>query len=165
MLKDFLQGKWLGHPLHPALVHVPAGLLPASLIFDVLVFARPDDAAAARCAFWCIAVGLSVALLAAPTGLADWWEVKPGKPARRLGVYHMVMNVVVLSLMALSLYLRRGGVTNAAVMLNVFANLILFVSGGIGAHMVFDQGIGVARMSKKKWRAIARAGHARLPVE
>ena len=30
-LKDLLQGKWLGHPLHPALVHVPTGLWPAAL--------------------------------------------------------------------------------------------------------------------------------------
>ena len=25
MIKAFLQGKWLGHPLHPAMVHLPTG--------------------------------------------------------------------------------------------------------------------------------------------
>ena len=25
-LVDILQGKWLGHPLHPAVVHLPLGL-------------------------------------------------------------------------------------------------------------------------------------------
>jgi uncharacterized membrane protein len=33
---DFLKGKWLGHPLHPILVHIPMALWPASLIFDLL---------------------------------------------------------------------------------------------------------------------------------
>ena len=35
---------------------------------------------------------------------------------------------------------------------------VLFISGYIGGGMVFDKGIGVARMSKSKWAKIARAG-------
>jgi uncharacterized membrane protein len=36
MIKSFLQGKWLGHPLHPALVHIPVGAWTAALIFDLI---------------------------------------------------------------------------------------------------------------------------------
>ena len=36
LFKALLQGKWLGHPLHPALVHLPTGLFPAALLFDVI---------------------------------------------------------------------------------------------------------------------------------
>lgn len=39
LLKDFLQGKWLGHPLHPLLVHLPTALWPAALVFDILSIA------------------------------------------------------------------------------------------------------------------------------
>jgi hypothetical protein len=42
---------------------------------------------------------------------------------------------------------------------------VLVVSGYLGSRMVFDQGTGVARFSKKKWRAIALAGGANLPAE
>jgi hypothetical protein len=35
-LFDFLKGTWLGHPLHPILVHVPMAMWPGALIFDVL---------------------------------------------------------------------------------------------------------------------------------
>src|SRR5688572_10690449 len=35
-MKEFLQGKWLGHPLHAALVHLPMALWPAAAVFDVL---------------------------------------------------------------------------------------------------------------------------------
>jgi hypothetical protein len=45
------------------------------------------------------------------------------------------------------------------------ANGVLFVSGYLGGRMAFEHGVGVARMSKKKWRAIAEAGHARLPAQ
>ena len=42
---------------------------------------------------------------------------------------------------------------------------VLFVSGYLGSRMVFDQGVGVARMSKKRWRALAVAGRANVPPE
>jgi hypothetical protein len=35
-LLDFLKGKWLRHPLHPILVHVPMAIWPSALIFDLL---------------------------------------------------------------------------------------------------------------------------------
>ena len=169
-IKNALQGKWLGHPLHPALVHVPTGLFPAALLFDLMMLAGQDENVFGRCALWAIAVGLIVALAAAPTGLADWREIKSGKPAHRLGLIHMTINVAVLVLMALSLYLRwrRGSPyapSTAATATNVLGNLMLAISGYLGGRMVYDRGIGVARMSKKKWERIARAGHARLPVD
>jgi len=169
-VKNALQGKWLGHPLHPALVHVPTGLFPAALLFDLMMIAGQDENVFGRCALWAIAVGSLVALAAAPTGLADWLEIKSGKPAHRLGLIHMTINVAVLVLMALSLYLRwrRGSPytpSTAAIATNLLGNLMLAVSGYLGGRMVYHRGIGVARMSKKKWERIARAGHARLPVD
>src|SRR5437667_9812970 len=76
MLKDFLQGKWLGHPLHPALVHVPLGSFTAALLFDVLSRVGVGGNAMVQTSFYCIAVGVIVALLAAPAGLADWLDIK-----------------------------------------------------------------------------------------
>jgi|SRR5688572_4359751 len=171
LIKDFLQGKWLGHPLHPALVHVPTGLFPAATVFDLIAVYGGGGNAAVRCAFWCVAVGVVGAVAAAPTGLADWWEIKRGKPAYKLGLIHMTLNVGVLVLMAVSLWLRwrqQPGVISSpptAIVLALLGNAVLLVSGYLGGRMVFDKGIGVARMSKKKWEKLARAGHARLPVE
>ena len=169
-IKSFLQGKWLGHPLHPALVHVPTGLWPAALLFDLMVLAGQDENVFGRCALWSVAVGVVGALAAAPTGVADWWEIKSGKPAHRLGLIHMAINVSVLVIMAVSFYLRwRRGAPytpgGGAIALNLLGNLMLAVSGYLGGRMVFDHGVGVGRLSKKKWERIARAGHARLPVE
>jgi uncharacterized membrane protein len=165
-LKDFLQGKWLGHPLHPALVHIPTGLFPAALVFDLLARWKDGggDVSAARCALWCVIVGLVAALAAAPTGLADWWDVKPEKPASRLGVYHMVLNGVVVALMTASLIMRLRG-SGGAIVPCAAANVVLAASVYLGGRMVFDKGVGIARLSKEKWRKIAKEGGARLPAE
>src|SRR5438067_3411276 len=153
-LKDFLQGKWLGHPLHPALVHVPTGLWPAAMVFDLVDFFGPAWDALVRASWGCIAIGLLAALGAIPAGLADWWDIKPGKPARTLGWWHMALNVVVFTLMAASLWLRchqgldAPRVAALPLILVAAANAILFVSGYLGGRMVYQYGIGVGRMSK-----------------
>jgi uncharacterized membrane protein len=168
--KDLLQGKWLGHPLHPALVHVPTGLWPATLIFDLVNYFGPHANSLVRTSFACAAAGLMVALAVIPTGIADVWDIKPGKPARTLGFWHAGLNACVFALMAASLWLRwrDHGLDAARIgMLPLIccaaANALLFVSGYLGGRMVYEYGIGVARMSKKKWRQIARDGHAHVP--
>jgi uncharacterized membrane protein len=168
-LKRILQGRWLGHPLHPALVHLPAGLWPAALLFDGLSFIHFGGNATVVASFACIAGGLLGAILAAPTGIADWIDIKPGKPARKLGVYHMVLNLMVTALFGLNLFLRwdhfrsaeRVSVTQ--ITLSIIGIIMLSVSGYLGGRMAYDQGIGIARLSKDKWRRLAEAGHANLP--
>ena len=165
-IKDILQGKWLGHPLHPALVHVPTGLWPAALVFDLVSLASDDPirAGAMRVALWCLVVGILAALAAAPTGLADFWDIKSEKPAHKLGLWHLSLNIVVLLLMIASVIVRgRGGAMSIAIILNAIGNAILFVSGYLGGRMVYEYGVGVARISKKKWRQIAIDGHAHVP--
>ena len=170
-IKDLLQGKWLGHPLHPALVHVPTGLWPAALILDLISFFGDGSMAVVRAAFWCVCGGILGALVAVPAGLADWWDIKPGKPARKLGWWHMGLNSVVLLIFIASLCTRWASglhhdhVDWVSLALCLAGNAILFVSGYLGGRMVYEHGTGVARMSKKKWRKIAEAGGARVPAE
>src|SRR5689334_20879360 len=38
--KDFLNGTWLGHPLHPALTDVPIGAWTVAVVFDALTVTR-----------------------------------------------------------------------------------------------------------------------------
>jgi uncharacterized membrane protein len=171
ILKDLLQGKWLGHPLHPALVHVPTGLWPAALIFDLISFFGEGSIPLVRAAFWCVCGGILVALVAAPAGLADWWDIKPGKRARTLGWWHMGLNVVVLGVFIAGAITRWSFGVNSphvdgiSLLLCLIGNAILCVSGYLGGRMVYEHGTGVARMSKKKWRKIAEAGGARLPAK
>jgi len=170
-LLDFLKGKWLGHPLHPVLAHVPMAMWPAALIFDLLSQRQIGGNAIVRLSFYAIAFGLAAALLAAPTGFVDWSGIKKEKPAWKIGLYHMSLNLIVTLLFALNLGLRwqtfheASEVDRIPLLLSAVGTLILIGSAYLGGRMVYEYGISVARMSKKKWRKLAAAGGANLPPE
>lgn len=170
-LFDFLQGKWLGHPLHPALVHVPIGLWLLAAIFDVLIVLSVGAPVLTRLSFYCVIGGLLGAFAAVPTGIADWAPIKRDNPAWRLGFYHMMLNLVAIFLWALNFGLRLAALdqpssVNAPILItSLLGAALLIASGYIGSLMVFDHGVGVGRLSKKKWRATASRAGSRLPEE
>ena len=167
---DFLQGKWLKHPLHPALVHIPTALWPSAFLVDLISQFREDNAFV-QLSFYAILLGLIVAVLAIPTGFADWTDIRPEKPAWKLGLYHMILNVIVSILWGINLALRVQGLqTDASVPLELvglsaLATLLLLISGYLGGRMIYAYGINVARLSKTKWRKIAQEGGAAVPPE
>lgn len=170
-LLDFLKGKWLTHPLHPLVVHLPMALWPAALLFDLLSLANIGGKTSVRLSFLCIVVGLAATLVAVPTGLADWMEIKKDKPAWKIGLYHMALNLVVAILFAVNLGLRVSTFRQAVVVeggplvLSAIGTGVLFISAYLGGLMVYDYGIAVARLSKKKWRRLAKTGGSNLPPE
>src|SRR5437762_6344286 len=168
---DLLKGKWLKHPLHPIIVHVPMAMWPSALIFDLLSQWQIGGNAMVRLSFYAIVFGLIATLLAVPTGLIDWSGIKKEKPAWKIGWYHMIVNLVVTLLFAVNLGLRlqtyREGITveRAPLALSIVGTAILIGSAYLGGRMVYEYGISVARMSKDKWRKIAEAGGANVPPE
>ena len=170
-LLDFLKGKWLGHPLHPILVHVPMAMWPGALIFDLLSKWQIGGNAMVRLSFYAIVFGLLASLLAIPAGVMDWSGIKKEKPAWKIGLYHMILNLLVALLFAINLGLRvqtfREATTVAGVplLLSILGTALLIGSAYLGGMMTYTYGISVARMSKDKWRKIAEAGGANLPPE
>src|SRR4051794_19035636 len=106
LMKNFLQGKWLNHPLHPALVHIPVSMWISSVGFDLFALMGIGAETMARLAVYALAFGLLVALVAIPTGLADWWGIRQDKPAWKLGVFHMALNWIASLSFGVSLGLR-----------------------------------------------------------
>ena len=167
---DFLQGKWLKHPLHPALVHIPTALWPVAWGFDILSQFQADNTFG-QLAFYAGLLGWIVALLAIPTGFADWTDIRREKPAWKLGLYHMGLNLLVIILWSINLWLRVETLQSAAsvppglVWLSTLATILLLISGYLGGRMIYDHGINVARLSKAKWRKMAKQGGAAVPPE
>jgi uncharacterized membrane protein len=159
------------HPLHPLLVHLPLGLWPASVVFDLLSRADIGGNAMVRLSFWAIVLGLLASLLAAATGLFDWLKIKKEKPARKIGLLHMGLNLIVIALFVVDAKIRLPGfrfdseVETTPLVFSIIATLLLIGSAWLGGLMVYDQGIGVARGSKKKWRAVAVNAGANVPEE
>jgi uncharacterized membrane protein len=166
---EFLQGKWLKHPLHPVLVHVPTALWPAALVFDILSRAGEGDNVFVQLSFYSILLGLLVGLLAIPTGYADWTGIRREKPAWRIGLYHMGLNGLVWILSGINFILRletyqtAQSVPAGLLWLSGLAVVLLMISGYLGGRMIYAYGINVARLSKGKWRAVAKAGKADVP--
>jgi uncharacterized membrane protein len=106
---------------------------------------------------------------AVPPGIADWSGIKRDRPAWKIGLVHMILNVGVIILWTVNLFLRWGSVDDAEavgtipLLLSAAATLVLLISGYLGGRLVYDYGISVARNSKEKWRRIAEAGGARVP--
>jgi len=166
-----LLGNGLGHPLHPAIVHIPIALWVGALVFDALTLSNIGGNGLVRTSFWAILIGLISTLLVVPSGIAEWMQIKREKPAWTLALWHMLLNVCVTVIMVVSLILRTGSALTAqrvpmmAFVLVVVADVVLMVSGYIGGRMVYEHGIGVARQTKNKWREIAAAGNANLPPQ
>src|SRR5580693_6164928 len=89
-IRNFLNGTWLGEPLHVVLTDVPIGAWTAALAFDALdiVYDRREFARGCEAS---IGLGLLAAAGAAVTGMTDWSDVDP--PARRLGLIHGLLNL------------------------------------------------------------------------
>jgi uncharacterized membrane protein len=140
-IKNFLHGKWLGHPLHPALTDIPIGAWTAALALDAMEMTtgRKELAAGADAA---IAVGLVGAVGAAITGMTDWSET--GGRARKVGLTHGLLNLSAALLYGTSLAVRDRKSRSARVGLSMLAYAVASASAYLGGHLVFKEGVGVS---------------------
>jgi nitrite reductase/ring-hydroxylating ferredoxin subunit/uncharacterized membrane protein len=124
-LRDVLHGVWLGHPLHPMLVQVPAGAWLSASILDL---ARGDE----RTARLLVGTGLIAAAPAALAGTADWSEQH--EQQMRVGIVHAAGNVVALGLYGASLAPRDQRLSRALRLAGLAA---VSASGLLGGHISF----------------------------
>ena len=154
MLKDALEGKPIGHPLHPALVHLPVGLFAISFLLDVALAAGVTDGGLARATVWTMGLGVVTALVAAVAGFADYTDIRRDHPAKRTATLHMVLNLVVVALFALNAWLRYRLADGASVpkwyLLLTLAGIgLLSVSGYLGGRLVYADGIAIGRHRRR----------------
>ena len=151
-IKDFLNGTWLGHPVHSALTDLPIGALTVALVLDVL--GSPLSVAAD--------VALLVAVLsiigAAVTGLADYTDTDG--TARMRATVHAVVMTTALVLLTISLVIRAGNPVDRTVpfVLLVVGYLVISVGAAIGGDLVYLIGTHVNRHAWRgagtKWVAL-----------
>jgi len=135
----------LGHPVHPMVIVFPLGLLPAAVACDIVYLVR-GGMFVAHVAYWLIAAGVLSGLFAAIFGLADWLGLPSGTRAKRVGLLHAVVMVVVVLLFAVSWWLRRPSPTTPtmlAVGIGIVAVCIALVGGWLGGELVYRLSVGV----------------------
>jgi nitrite reductase/ring-hydroxylating ferredoxin subunit/uncharacterized membrane protein len=140
--RDALHGRWLGHPLHPALVTLPIGSWTLALGLDLLVtLGVVRDRGTARAADTALQAGAAGAVVAAAAGMADW-QYTDGRD-RRLGMVHGLVNGAALALTLGSLSLRRRGHRAEGRLVSAAGWACMAIGGYLGGHMVYRRKVGV----------------------
>ena len=149
--KDILEGKPVGSPLHPAMVHLPVALLPLSVLLDLAsyVWSQPE-LQLVRAAALCSGAGIASAVIAAVFGFVDYTEIRDDHPSKKTATLHMVLNLVAVGLFAVAFGLRMGAWDAARTpampfLLSLAGVGLLAYSGYLGGHLVYQDGIGVGR--------------------
>lgn len=143
-----------GHPLHPAIITLPIGLLVTAPVTDIAYWFL-GDVFWARASFWLIVAGLVTGLLAAITGLLDF--IRIGRVRKHTaGWAHMYANVTALVVTAINLGLRVGNpVENllfTGLILSVIVATLLGISGWYGGELVYRHKIAVIGYGNKEER-------------
>lgn len=152
-------GRWVGHPLHPALSDLPIGLWTGVMVLD----ATDRDPAPQRGtdpASMLSAAGILAAGATALTGLTDW--TVSDDQDRRIGLVHGLLNTVALGLQGASLGTRMAGHRGTARALGAASLTVTAAAGYLGGHLVFTKGVMVNRVAwaigPRRWtRALQEA--------
>jgi uncharacterized membrane protein len=141
----WLRGEPLHVPSHALLVHFPAALLPASLVFDILARLDPD-AGLARAATLLLGLGLAGGAAAAGTGLLDWVAMLPG-PRRRRVTRHLLVQAAALAAFGVSLVTRGvelwPGAGTASLLASGLGLALILVGDHLGGLLVYRDGMRV----------------------
>ncbi len=146
VVKDFLNGVWLGHPLHPVITDVPIGAWTMTELLDLLSAAGGDDPALDRAADLTLGAGIVAALGAAVTGITDWSDV--GGSHRRMGLLHGLINAAGLGMNIASLGLRLGGNPRSRGLargLSAGGYITAALAAYVAGELVFNLGMAVSR--------------------
>ncbi|HEV8219439.1 MAG TPA: Rieske 2Fe-2S domain-containing protein [Streptosporangiaceae bacterium] len=155
-------GRWLGHPLHPALSDLPIGLWAGALILDVAggdpaggPGGGPEGGTDPVALF--TAAGVVAAVATAATGIVDW--TVSDDQDRRVGLLHGVLNTAALGLQGLSLTARLAGYRRTARGLGVAGLGVTLGAAYLGGHLVFARAVMVNRVAgadgPRRWVRVA----------
>jgi nitrite reductase/ring-hydroxylating ferredoxin subunit/uncharacterized membrane protein len=158
-IQNFLNGTWLGHPVHSVVTDVPIGALTVSIVADLIGQPLVADVS--------MLLGVLAMVAAAVTGLADYTEVDG--TARNRATVHGTLMVVTLVLYTISLVIRSGNPSDRLVpiVVAIAGYLLLALAAAIGGDLVYLIGTHVNRHAWRgagaKWIAVDLGGLPDIP--
>jgi uncharacterized membrane protein len=137
------------HPIHPMLVPLPIGLWIFSFVCDIFALST-GGTTWEIVASYTMGAGIVGALLAAGPGFVDLFTL-PFSRAKRIGIWHMGINLSIVVLYIVNFLWRRHAASAALgpLMLSLFAILLLVASGWLGGEMVYVHGVAVDRVERR----------------
>ena len=158
-IQNFLNGTWLGHPVHAVVTDVPVGAMTVSIVADLIGQPVVADVA--------MLLGVLAIVAAAVTGLADYAEVD-GNARTRATVHGSIM-VVTLVAYLISLAIRSGNPADRLlpILIAGVAYLLLSLGAWIGGDLVYLVGTHVNRHAWRgagtKWVKLELGGLEDIP--
>jgi nitrite reductase/ring-hydroxylating ferredoxin subunit/uncharacterized membrane protein len=136
-IRDLLQGRWLGHPLHAASTDIPIGMLLGSVALDVIGQPTAADVTLVLTIVFMVASALS--------GLADYSETQGSALTR--ATLHATLMTVALLLLIFSALLRSGAPADRTLpmALSIVGFLIVTAGAFVGGDVVYVFGNMVSR--------------------
>lgn len=138
-----------GHPVHPMLVAFPITFFTTTLVAWI-VYAANRDATWFWIAFWANVVGVVMAAIAALPGFVDWaFGIPDRSPAKRVGLQHMILNLIVVAIFTLNAALQGARLDEVSpspvlgIVLSAIGVGLLLVSGYLGWSLVQTYHVGV----------------------
>jgi nitrite reductase/ring-hydroxylating ferredoxin subunit/uncharacterized membrane protein len=158
-LKDFLNGTWLGHPLHAVLTDAPIGIFTAVILLDVLNQRIAADVT--------LVLGVLAMAAAAAAGLADYTDTDEAPRTR--ATLHATLTGVALFVYLASLAVRASGPADRTIPIALSIVGFIIVSAGayVGGEVAYVFGNMINRHAwrgaGKKWLPLQMPADAELP--
>ncbi len=136
-IRDLLQGRWLGHPLHAASTDIPIGMLLGSVALDVIGQPTAADVTLVLTIVFMVASALS--------GLSDYSETQGSALTR--ATLHATLMTLALLLLIVSALVRSGAPADRTlpIALSVVGFLIVTAGAFVGGDVVYVFGNMVSR--------------------
>jgi nitrite reductase/ring-hydroxylating ferredoxin subunit len=136
-IRDLLNGRWLGHPLHAAITDVPIGVLVGSVVLDLIGRSEAADAT--------LVVTIVFLVAAAVAGLADYSDTDGTALTR--ATLHASLMVTGLLLVIVSAIIRAGAPVDRTLPIALsIAGLIVLTAGAfVGGDVAYVFGNMVSR--------------------
>jgi nitrite reductase/ring-hydroxylating ferredoxin subunit/uncharacterized membrane protein len=136
-IRDLLNGRWLGHPLHAASTDIPIGMLLGSVILDLIGQPTAADVT--------LVATIVFMLFSALSGLADYSETQGTALTR--ATLHATLMTTALVVLIVSALLRTGAPADRTVpiALSIVGFLIVTAGAFVGGDVAYVFGNMVSR--------------------
>jgi uncharacterized membrane protein len=142
--------KLLGHPLHIMLIHFPSALLPMDFVCSLIAF-QSGNASFAHAAFFALAGGVVLGILALITGGYDLIHVAENKPlALKTALIHGGINgtvIMVYCVLAFRAYKAFPNLTvdSIGILILKGSMVTLMIAGNyFGGSLILKHRVGIS---------------------
>ena len=136
-IRDLLQGRWLGHPLHAAVTDIPIGMLLGAVVLDLVGQPTAADIT--------LVGSIVFMVFSALAGLADYSETQGTALTR--ATLHATLMTVALVVLIVSAVMRSGAPVDRTlpIALSIIGFLIVSAGAFVGGDVVYVTGNMVSR--------------------